>query len=263
MQNKSRSRIQIPGQPTPGQPHRIATVTGTAEACEQVRQMIERIIVEQASGCVMAGTGGGGYYNQGGYGQGGYQHQQQPQEGGGDYSAEWAAYYAAQQVAQQEQQAPAPAPTPAPAPGPASDAYYEEFFRYWYYYGEQAARQYYGAWCPPVGTPNPYGENPVSCLYVLCLLIGCSTQRNADPTCPHSSPGWSHGASGQCSSPGSRSGTCPSACSGPRSFGGATGSGTFCSRCRSWPWTRNECSKGIQSAGMDDTTTELGSELVD
>ena len=157
MQNKTRTRIQIPGQPTPGQPHRVATVSGTSDACEQVRQMIERIIVEQSSNCVMSSNGAGGYYNQG-YGQGGYQ-----QEQGGDYSAEWAAYYAAQQVAQQQQQAPAPAPAPTPAaaaPGPASDAYYEEFFRYSYYYGEPAARQYYGAWSPPPGTPNPYGVNP-------------------------------------------------------------------------------------------------------
>jgi far upstream element-binding protein len=43
---------------------------------------------------------------------------------------------------------------------PAADAYYEQFFRYAYYYGEEAARQYYGAWAPSVGTPNPYGVNP-------------------------------------------------------------------------------------------------------
>lgn len=43
---------------------------------------------------------------------------------------------------------------------PARDAYYEQFFRYAYYYGEQAARQHYGAWSPPEGTPNPYGQNP-------------------------------------------------------------------------------------------------------
>lgn len=164
MQNKSRTRIQIPGQPTPGQPHRIATVSGTPEACEQVRGMIERIILEQSSGCVMAGTGGGGYHHgQGGCHQGGCQ-QQQPQQGGQhDYSAEWAAYYAAQQVVQ-EQQTPAPAPTASPstpgAPSPAPDSYYEEFFRYSYYYGETAARQYYGAWSPPPGTTNPYGVNP-------------------------------------------------------------------------------------------------------
>ena len=63
----------------------------------------------------------------------------------------------------QQQQAPAPAPAPvaaAPAPGPEASAYHEEYFRYAYYYGEPAARAYYGAWSPPVGTPNPYGVNP-------------------------------------------------------------------------------------------------------
>ena len=131
--------------------------------------MIERIVMEQSSGCVMAGTGGGpggggAYQQQQQYNQG---YQQQQAGGQQDYSAEWAAYYAAQAVAQAQQTpaAAAPAPTPAPAaaaaaPGPASDAYYEDFFRYAYYYGEPAARQYYGAWSPPEGTPNPYGVNP-------------------------------------------------------------------------------------------------------
>eukprot|EP00522_Entomoneis_paludosa_P000918 CAMPEP_0172471808 /NCGR_PEP_ID=MMETSP1065-20121228/68010_1 /TAXON_ID=265537 /ORGANISM="Amphiprora paludosa, Strain CCMP125" /LENGTH=805 /DNA_ID=CAMNT_0013229923 /DNA_START=68 /DNA_END=2482 /DNA_ORIENTATION=+ len=43
---------------------------------------------------------------------------------------------------------------------PARDAYYEQFFRYAYYYGEPAARAHYGAWAPPEGTKNPYGVNP-------------------------------------------------------------------------------------------------------
>ena len=51
--------------------------------------------------------------------------------------------------------------TTATTTTPASDAYYEQFFRYAYYYGEPAARQYYGPhWSPPVGTANPYGVNP-------------------------------------------------------------------------------------------------------
>ena len=167
MQNKSRTRIQIPGQPTPGQPHRIATVSGPPEACEQVRQMIDRIVMEQSSAHVMAGTAGGpqqgGYQQQGGYHQQQGAYGQQPaQQQGGDYSAEWAAYYAAQAVAQQQAPAPAPVPVAAPAPAPSAEAekYREEFFRYAYYYGEPAARQYYGAWSPPPGTANPYGVNP-------------------------------------------------------------------------------------------------------
>ena len=34
-------------------------------------------------------------------------------------------------------------------------AYYNDFWLYSSYYGESAARTYYGAWSPPVGTPAP------------------------------------------------------------------------------------------------------------
>ncbi len=36
--------------------------------------------------------------------------------------------------------------------------YTDEFFKYAACYGEPAARQCYGAWSPPEGTPNPYGN---------------------------------------------------------------------------------------------------------
>jgi hypothetical protein len=45
-------------------------------------------------------------------------------------------------------------------------AYYNDFWYYASYYGETAARQYYGEWSPPVGTPPPEGivvaADPVS-----------------------------------------------------------------------------------------------------
>lgn len=45
----------------------------------------------------------------------------------------------------------------AAAPAPTDPtAYYDAFWRYVQYYGEDAARAYYGAWSPPAGTPNPY-----------------------------------------------------------------------------------------------------------
>jgi len=194
MQNKTGSRIQIPSQAVPGQGYRIATVSGQLDACNQVKQMIDTIIMEQSSQNVMTGANftnnysQGGQYGQqgGGYGQqyGAYGQQQggaygqgrQQQAGGGqkDYSAEWAAYYAqqAQQQGGGAASAPAPAPAPgatAPAPGgasapaadgqtPAANAYYDAFYRYAVYYGEEAARQYYGAWSPPPGRPNPYAS---------------------------------------------------------------------------------------------------------
>ena len=48
------------------------------------------------------------------------------------------------------------------APSPTDPtAYYDAFWRYVQYYGEDAARKYYGAWSPPVGTPNPYAGQQV------------------------------------------------------------------------------------------------------
>jgi far upstream element-binding protein len=109
-------------------------------------------------------------YGQAAYGQQMYgQQQQQPAMAGQktDYSAEWAAYYAAQAAAGAAgggggaavaTATTAPAPAPAAAAGdqqPAHDAYYEVFWQYAGYYGEEAARAHYGAWSPPVGTPNP------------------------------------------------------------------------------------------------------------
>ena len=79
-----------------------------------------------------------------------------------------AAYYASigQTGTQAINSAPvAAAPAAAAAAGNqgqqhAPDHFYDDFFRYSYHYGEDAARQYYGAWSPPVGSVNPYGTNP-------------------------------------------------------------------------------------------------------
>mmetsp|Transcript_1592 Transcript_1592/g.3362 ORF Transcript_1592/g.3362 Transcript_1592/m.3362 type:complete len:269 (-) Transcript_1592:440-1246(-) len=209
LQQRTKCRIQIPNQCAPGNPNRVITVTGPSDGCAQVKQMIERMIMEQSSNSVMSGAsysnnflqqqqqqspyGGQGMYGQQQqYGGGGYGQQQQqamygqgqPQGGvaGGqkDYSAEWAAYYAAQAAVGQAQGAvavtatgAAPSPTATAVGGmPAGQdaagaaaavptdptAYYGDFWKYASYYGEEAARQYYGAWSPPVGTPNPNGQ---------------------------------------------------------------------------------------------------------
>jgi len=169
MQQRTQTRIQIPSQPTPGQQNRIATVSGPAEGCQKVQEIINRIIVEQSSQFVMAGAAfqqhTNAHYGQSQYGAVANQ-QAQP-----DYSAQWAAYYASvgqnvQGAGVAQTSAPVSAATISAAPGgnqgqqPAADAYYDDFFRYSYHYGESAARQYYAAWSPPVGTVNPYGTNP-------------------------------------------------------------------------------------------------------
>mmetsp|Transcript_25429 Transcript_25429/g.51314 ORF Transcript_25429/g.51314 Transcript_25429/m.51314 type:complete len:448 (+) Transcript_25429:107-1450(+) len=186
MQSTTRCRIQIPPTAPPGSLYRIISVIGPAAGCEQVKQMIERIIAEQSSQSVMAGVAysGGSQYGQqqAAYGQQNYYGQQavygQQQAYGQqaaygqtqktDYSAEWAAYYAAQAAAQQgatgaATATAATATTSATAAAPAGvagqqlahDAYYDVFWQYAAYYGEEAARKHYGAWSPPVGTPNP------------------------------------------------------------------------------------------------------------
>lgn len=226
MQQKTQTRIQIPSQPTPGAVTRVATVSGPLEGCQQVKAMIERMVMEQSSQSVMSGANftnnfsqQTGYGQQSGYGQNGQQSsygQQYGQSSGGygqqqsaygqqygqsqgygqnttaaagqqktDYSAEWAAYYAAQAAQQAGGASSASATTTAAAsttatatstasaPAAATDstaattnetptdptAYYDAFWRYAQYYGEETARQYYGAWSPPAGTPNPYGAS--------------------------------------------------------------------------------------------------------
>ena len=103
MQSKTGTRIQIPSQPTPGMPNRVATVSGPADGCQIVKAHIERMISEQSSQSVMSGTAGGGMYGQQ-YGQYGYgqqygQYGQQYQQGQQQYS----------QYGQQATQAAAPA----------------------------------------------------------------------------------------------------------------------------------------------------------
>jgi far upstream element-binding protein len=174
MQGTTQCRIQIP--PTvqnPGDLYRIATILGPSlEACQQVQAMIHRILSEQSSAGVMSGNANATtHHHQQQQQQQHYQQQQQsyynngPQENQPGYSAEWAAYHAAQQQQQQQAaaattQATTTAATVTSANAAATNEYTEPFFRYAYYYGEEAARQYYGAWSPPVGTPNPYGVNP-------------------------------------------------------------------------------------------------------
>jgi len=208
MQQRTQTRIQIPSQPTPGQMYRLATVTGPAEGCQKIQEIIARISGEQSSQFVMTGEafqpaayGGGGGQAYGQQQQGQYGQQQQGQHGAaggqqtGDYSAQWAAYYAAQaaQGGAGGQQAAAPASASASATAStqgggaaasgqgASDQYHEDFFRYEYYYGEKSARERYTTWSPPVGTPNPYGVNPD-------LANGASAAAPAQSSAPAPAP---------------------------------------------------------------------------
>lgn len=63
-----------------------------------------------------------------------------------------------QQAPQQPQQQGPPTTDSAAAPvDPMVAMYHEQFWQYAVYYGEDLARQYYGEWSPPKGTPPPPG----------------------------------------------------------------------------------------------------------
>jgi far upstream element-binding protein len=169
MQSTTQTRIQIPPTvPNPGDIYRVITVTGPSmEACQQVQSMIHRILSEQSSAGVMSGNHAAQSQQPYGNPYTAATSAQSPQINQPGYTAEWAAYHAAQQQQVQYQETTnaaavtaATQPVAATAAVPATNEYTEPFFRYAYYYGEEAARQYYGAWSPPVGTPNPYGVNP-------------------------------------------------------------------------------------------------------
>lgn len=163
LQGRTNTKIQIPNQCAPGSIYRLATVTGPAASCQLIQQIIARISAEQSSQFVMNGEcfqqqpsqGYGQYYGQQYGATAGQYGATQPQ---GDYSAQWAAYYAAQGATSAVATSATVAAAPAATGG--ADQYYEDFFRYSYHYGEEAARAAYGAWAPPEGTPNPYGVNP-------------------------------------------------------------------------------------------------------
>jgi far upstream element-binding protein len=177
MQGSTNTRIQIP--PTvqnPGDLYRVAIVYGpTMEACQQVQAMIQRIIVEQSSAGVMSGNAA---IQPSMFGSSDAPHENQP-----GYSAEWAAYHAAQQQQLQQSQNNASLQQNQPqkhlAPANTNE-YTEPFFRYAYYYGEEAARLYYGAWSPPLGTPNPYGINPIGITPIPAASATTTTVESTD-----------------------------------------------------------------------------------
>ena len=97
MQQTTRCRIQIPPTAPPGSPYRIISVIGPQAGCEQVKEMIERIVSEQSSQSVMTGVAFSGGNSQ--YGQ------QQQAPGQNYYGGGQQAYGQQQQVYGQQQQA--------------------------------------------------------------------------------------------------------------------------------------------------------------
>jgi len=102
MQSKTGTRIQIPSQPTPGMPNRVATISGPADGCQIVKSHIERMISEQSSQSVMSGTAGGAVYGQQ-YGQQQYGQQYGQQQYGQQYQQQGQQYAQYGQQTQQTQ----------------------------------------------------------------------------------------------------------------------------------------------------------------
>lgn len=156
MQNKFNVKIQIPPSADPGTmpPVRTVSIQGAQDGQYGARYEIENVI----------GVGPGGTtqvaHAQSAQPAAGQYMQQQQVYGGAAYGQH--DYYGQPQYQQQYQQqmygqAPV-ASEPAPVQAiPDATAYYNDFWIYASYYGEAAARLYYGAWSPPEGTLPPEG----------------------------------------------------------------------------------------------------------
>jgi far upstream element-binding protein len=180
IQNRCGVRIQIPHCPDPGTSHRTCSIVGTPQAQHIARYEIEAVLhtqimsVSQVPPGVVIPTGGsgpvapstsayggsnwgqasGGYGGQSNY-YGGQSYGGQSYGGMGAYGGYDANAYYSQYAATAAGTAD-PAATAAAAAAPTDPtAYYNDFWTYAAYYGEPAARQYYGAWSPPEGTQPP------------------------------------------------------------------------------------------------------------
>ncbi len=153
------------------------SIAGPADMQPMAKYEIEMIV----GGTPLHSSGGGGGGAQQ-YGYGGGSSWDQPGMYGGSYygaQAQYdmqalmqqpygglASYYGAAAVANPymaagyaaaPQQEAALAAAPAEAVPTDPTAYYSDYWQYAAYYGEAAARIYYGAWSPPEGTPAPAG----------------------------------------------------------------------------------------------------------
>ncbi|KAJ1452118.1 hypothetical protein M885DRAFT_620270 [Pelagophyceae sp. CCMP2097] len=191
VQGLSGCRIQIPTQPDAGSmpPVRTVTVTGPEEGKQRAQYEIMQIITQhQQQHPAKHGSYGGG----GGGGGGGQQMQQMgdpyAQQMGGagamldpyaqpgfvdPYGGSYQQQMQMQQMMQMQMQQQSPQQPPQQSPQHAAqqspqqqpeapaelapDAYYQDFWNYVGWYGEEAARGVYGAYAPPPGTAPPPG----------------------------------------------------------------------------------------------------------
>lgn len=175
IQNRLNVKIQIPQQPDIGSnpPVRTISIAGPSDMQPQAKYEIEMIVagtpLHGGGGQQQYGYGGNAWDQQSAYGMGagGYYgaqtnpydmqaYMQQPYAAMAAYYGAGAAVNPYMAQAGYAVQEPAAAAVPEAVPSDPT-AYYNDYWQYATYYGEAAARIYYGAWSPPEGTPPPAG----------------------------------------------------------------------------------------------------------
>jgi len=165
IQNRLHVRVQIPQAPDFGSnpPVRTISILGLPDAQAQAKYEIEMIVNGQRQGAgADTGVYGAAYGAGAAWGSYGAAPYYDP------YAAAAAAAYNPYGAYYGAAAAGYAAPSPSAAAGTTgassstevpSDptAYYNDFWQYAAYYGEAAARVYYGAWSPPEGSQPPEG----------------------------------------------------------------------------------------------------------
>lgn len=164
IQNRLHVRVQIPQAPDFGSnpPVRTISILGLPDAQAQAKYEIEMIVTGQRQGAgADAGVYGAGYGASNSWGAYGAAPYYDPYAAaaaynpyGAYYGAAKAGYATSSPTANSGATAGATSSTEVPSD---PTAYYNDFWQYAAYYGEAAARVYYGAWSPPEGTQPPEG----------------------------------------------------------------------------------------------------------
>ncbi|KAG5190694.1 hypothetical protein JKP88DRAFT_266825, partial [Tribonema minus] len=158
MQARHGVRIQIPPTADPGTRYRSVSITGPGDAANRCKYDVEKLLANDMAQNPRQGDRGGPPFQQPPQ-QPPQQQQPMPQ-----YGAPPPGYAPSPYL---PPMAPAPMPYGVPiaqaivsVPSPlqqCSGHRIRQFWQYAAYYGERVAREQYGAWAPPAGTPPPPG----------------------------------------------------------------------------------------------------------
>ncbi|RYG67648.1 hypothetical protein EON64_07005, partial [archaeon] len=211
IQNRLMVKVQIPQTADVGSnpPVRTVSITGAPDAQAQAKFEIEALVSgghaahSRLTG-KPSGMGGADYY--GGAAASGYYGAQtygsMPSAYGApvaaaaaaaaaDPYAAYAYYYGSNAYPAAATGATTAAATSNKTADASTDptAYYNDFWQYSVYYGEAAARHYYGAWSPPEGTPPPAGITPANASSTATAAAISSASSSAHGTASSSTSG--------------------------------------------------------------------------